>query len=187
MTRLRAATVAAVALVAAVVVAGPAPSLAAPGSARALTFSGQCQFTGTSSFSSAVTLTPAPRRNNVAATGTCTGTLSGADGRTTSLTNAAVQYQASEFGTAESCEADPNATGRGELLFQEGTLGFTVNENRISGQAILTYRGRNGGSASGVAAVNSSNPVALLEQCATSGITSAPVQIVFQTTPSISG
>lgn len=179
-------TAATVALLAAGVAVGPAPSLAA-GSSRALTFSGQCQFTGTSSFSSAVTLTPSPRRNDVAATGTCTGTLTGPDGRTTSLSDAAVQYQASEFGTAESCEADPNATGRGELIFHEGALAFSVDENRLSGQASLAYRGRSGGSASGVAAVNSSNPAALLEQCATSGITSAPVQIVFQTTPSISG
>jgi hypothetical protein len=64
---------------------------------------------------------------------------------------------------------------------------FGVVENRVGGQAALAYNGRGGGSATGVAYVSSSDPAGLLEQCATSGITSAPVQIVFQTTPSISG
>ena len=48
-----------------------ASSLAAP----PLTFSGQCQFAGTSSFGSTVTLVPSPTHNRVSATGTCSGSL----------------------------------------------------------------------------------------------------------------
>lgn len=152
-----------------------------------LTFDGQCQFTGTSAFSSPVTLVPSPIRNNVTASGTCSGTLAGPKGAPTTLSNAPVQYQATEFSTRESCEADPNASGKGTLLFQEGSLRFTVVENRVGGQAELAYTGNNGGSASGVAYVNSSDPAGILEQCSSGGISSSPVSIVFQTTPAISG
>lgn len=155
--------------------------------ASPLTFDGQCQFTGTSVFSSSVTLVPSPIRNSVTASGTCSGTLSGTQGTTTTLSNAPVQYQATEFSTRESCEADPNASGKGALVFQEGSLRFTVVENRVGGQADLAYTGDNGGSASGVAYVNSSDPAGILEQCASGGISSSPVSIVFQTTPAISG
>ncbi len=157
------------------------------GQARSLTFAGQCQFAGTSSFSSAVTATPSRVRNDVAASGTCSGTLSTRNGRTTQLSDTAVEYRASEVGPAESCAGDPDATGRGELVFAAGALRFTVVENRVSGQAAVTYTGRTGGSAAGVAYVSSSDPAGLVEQCATVGISSAPVQIVFQSTPSISG
>jgi len=154
---------------------------------QAVTFSGQCQFTGTSSFGSPVTLVPSTVRNNVAASGTCSGTLIARNGSAAQLSNTAVQYRASELGTAESCAGDPDAVGSGALVFDQGTLRFNVTENRVGGQAALVYTGRKGGSATGVAYVSSSDPAGLLEQCATTGITSAPVQIVFQTTPSISG
>ena len=126
-------------------------------------------------------------RNDVTASGTCSGTLTGRNGQTSQLSNAPVQYRASEVGPAESCAGDPNATGRGELVFSAGALRFSVVENRVSGQAALSYTGRTGGSAAGVAYVSSSDPAGLVEQCATTGITSAPVQIVFQSTPRISG
>ncbi len=164
-----------------------APSVAAGTRRPALTFAGQCQFAGVSSFSSPVTLVPSPVRNVVVATGSCTGSLTTRSGTTTQLSSAPVGYRASEFGTAESCAGDPDAAGTGELGFQQGALRFTVVENRVSGQAAVTYTGRAGGSAGAVAYVNSPDPAGLLAQCATVGITSAPVQIVFQTTPGISG
>jgi hypothetical protein len=164
-----------------------ATSFAAGSGAKGTTFAGQCQFTGTSTFSSTVTLVPSPARDDVTASGSCSGTLTTRSGRTTQLSNEPVQYRASEFGRAESCNSNPNAAGDGKLVFQQGTVRFTVVENRVGGQAALAYNGRDGGSATGVASVNSPDPAGLLAQCATSGITSAPVQIVFQSTPSISG
>lgn len=98
-----------------------------------------------------------------------------------------MQYRAVESGNYESCAGDPGATGVGELLFPDGRLRFTVLENRVVEQAALSYTGRAGGTAAGVAYVNSSDPAGLMEQCATTGLTSSPVDIVFQTTPSISG
>ena len=184
MRRFIASVFMAAATVAAGAVCFAAPALA---DSQGVTFSGQCQFAGTSSFSSAVTVVPSTVRNNVSATGTCSGTLTTRDGRIAQLSNASVRYRASELGTAESCAGDPDAVGSGALIFQQGRLGFNVTENRVSGQAAVAYTGRKGGSATGVAYVNSPDPAGLLEQCATSGITSAPVQIVFQTTPSISG
>ncbi len=151
------------------------------------TFAGQCQFTGTSTFSSPVTAVPSPVRNQVTASGTCSGSLTTAGGRTTQLSNAPVGYQASEAGSNESCESDLGAAGTGELLFQSATIRFNVAENRVGGDAALKYTGRRGGSAAGVAFVTASNPAALLQQCTGSGLSSSPVEIVLQTTPSLSG
>ena len=185
----RLTTVAARALALAVAVGAgfAAPSLADAAASPGPTFAGQCQFAGTSSFSSPVTTTPSPVRNRVTATGTCSGTITASDGRTTELNNAAAEYRATEFGAHESCLSDLDAVGRGALVLEQGTIRFSVVENRISGQAALSYTGVRGGSAVGVAYVNSSDPAGLLEQCATSGLTSSPVDIFFQTTPAISG
>jgi hypothetical protein len=187
MLRLKAAAATTVGALAVLTANFAAPSSAATKARRAVTFMGQCQFTGTSTFGSPVTATPSPVRNDVRASGTCSGSITMLGGRTTALNNSPVQYRAVEFGPSESCTADPDATGRGRLIFQQGSLRFDVVESRVSGQAALGYRGQEGGSAGGVAYVNSPDPAGLLEQCATTGLTSAPVQIVFQTTPTVSG
>jgi hypothetical protein len=163
------------------------PSLADSRGSHPVTFTGQCQFAGTSSFSTPVTAIPAPVRNRVVASGPCSGSLTDSDGRATQLNNATVRYRAVESGSAESCAGDPDAVGTGELVFPHAKLRFSVVENRVGGQAALAYTGRTGGSATGVAYVTSSDPSALLEQCAETGMSSAPVAIVYQTTPSISG
>lgn len=164
-----------------------APSLAAQGKSSALTFAGQCQLSGTVNFSQPVTISPSRVRNRATAAGTCSGSLTDASGQTTQLSNSPVQYAATEVGSQESCELNPNAQGSGELIFQAGPLRFSVLENRVSGTAILSLTGRLGGSASAIANVNSPDPVGLLEQCAMGGITSAPVNLVIQSTPTISG
>lgn len=185
MSRLSAAATA-LAATAATVAFFAVPTLAHGAVPRSLTFDGQCQFAGTSSFSSPVTLSPSPVRNEVAAAGTCSGSLTEPGGRTTQLSNSLVRYRATESGANESCELNPNASGTGELIFGAGRLSFGVTENRVSGQAALSYTGRSGGSAQGVAYVTS-DPTGLLEQCAGGGISSAAVEIVFETTPAVSG
>jgi hypothetical protein len=185
MNRLAAAATA-LAATAAVVVFFAVPTLASATVSHGLTFDGQCQFAGTSSFSSPVTLSPSPARDDVAAAGTCSGTLTEPGGRTTTLSNSPVQYRATESGANESCELNPNAAGTGELIFGAGRLRFRVTENRVSGQAALSYTGRSGGSAQGVANVTS-DPTDLLEQCAAAGLSSAAVDIVFETTTAITG
>jgi hypothetical protein len=162
------------------------PTLARATVSHSLTFEGQCQFSGTSSFSSPVTLSPSPVRDDVTAVGTCSGSLTEPGGRTSQLSNAPVEYRATEFGTNDSCELNPNASGVGELMFRAGRLSFQVTENRVSGQAALSYTGRTSGSGQGVAYVTS-NPAGLLEQCAAGGISSAAVDIVFEASPTITG
>jgi hypothetical protein len=186
MSRLVAAGAAALAPTVAAVVLFAAPALAERTESPSLTFDGQCQFAGTASFSSPVTFVPSPVRNDVVANGTCSGSLTEPGRPTVQLSNSPVRYRATESGKQESCELNPNASGSGELVFGQGSLRFRVLENRVSGQAALAYTGRGGGSAKGVAYVNS-DPAGLLEQCAAGGISSASVDIVFQTTPTISG
>jgi hypothetical protein len=186
MTRL--ATAIATALVPAVAVVSfvAVPALARGSDSALLTFDGQCQFAGTSSFSSPVTLAPSRVRDEVAAAGTCSGSLTRPGGRTTQLSSSPVRYRATESGASESCQLNPNASGSGELIFEAGRLSFSVTENRVSGQAALSYSGRSSGSAQGVAYVTS-DPTTLLEQCAAGGISSAAVSIVFATTTAITG
>jgi hypothetical protein len=161
-----------------------APSPAAP---PPLTFDGQCQLSGTVSFSPRMTTTPGIVRNYPSATGTCSGSLRGRDGKTVQLSNAAVRYRALEVGTQESCGSNLNASGSGVLLFNAGPVRFRIVENRVSGTAALSFTGAHGGSATAVANVNTPNPPGLLEQCAMGGVASVPVQLVIRTTPSISG
>lgn len=159
------------------------PGQASPGQ---LTFDGHCTLSGTVSFSPRMTLTPGVVDNRPSASGTCSGTLSSGSVQTT-LTNAPVQYRAQEVGSHESCESNLDAPGTGELIFQQGTLRFQIVENRVSGTADLLFTGDGGGSATGVANVNSSNPSGILEQCAMGGVKSVPVGLTIQTTPSITG
>ena len=186
MSRLVAAVGAALATTVAAVALLAAPSFAKRTDPPSLTFDGQCQFAGRASFSSPVTFVPSPVRNDVVADGTCSGSLTEPGRPTVQLSNSPVQYRATESGKQESCELNPNASGSGELVFGQGPLRFRVLENRVSGQAVLAYTGRSGGSAKGVAYVTS-DPAGLLEQCAAGGISSTSVDIVFQTAPAISG
>jgi hypothetical protein len=164
-----------------------APSLAAASHPHSLTFAGQCQLTGNVGFSPKMTTTPSVVRNYPSAAGTCSGSLTKANGQTTALSNAPVRYRAFELGTQESCASNLDASGTGELIFAAGPLRFQIIENRVSGTAALSFTGDAGGSAGAVANVNSSSPQGILEQCAMGGVASVPVQLVIATTPSISG
>lgn len=163
------------------------PAVAGQAHPRAISFDGTCQLSGTVAFSPRVTTSPARIRNRPSLTGTCSGTLTKRGGNTVNLSNAPVRYRATELGTRESCEANPDSRGRGELIFRAGALRFRVLENRVSGTAALSFTGVRGGSATGVANVNSPNPAGILEQCEMGGLASSPVDVVIQTTPTIRG
>jgi hypothetical protein len=172
-------------ITAAVALAGS--SVAAQRSQRPLTFDGHCQLTGSVRFKPRMTSNPRVVRNYPRARGTCSGSLTEHNGKTVTLSNAPVRYRAEETGSQESCASNQNAPGKGQLIFKAGRLHFAIVENRVSGTAHLSLTGARGGSATAVANVNSSNPQRILEKCANGGVSSVPVSLTIQTTPSISG
>jgi hypothetical protein len=159
---------------------------AAPGH-DANTFGGGCKLSGTSVFDPPLTNTQQAGTQQVQATGTCSGTFTGPDGRAHQLNNAPVSWQTTEDTSGASCTAGA-LSGSGKLTFQYGTIRFTISETTVGPLATFTLKGARGGSAVGQANISpSADPVALTEACAGTGIAEAPVDIQASTTPSISG
>jgi hypothetical protein len=154
---------------------------------KSSTFAGSCQLSGTVRFIPPLTNAPQPARDIAVARGTCSGTLT-TPRHTSTLNNSPTRYYATDFSQTASCNASPGATGQGKLKFPGGTIGFQLSETRASGAAELSLTGNHGGSAQGTATISSSaNPVQIVQECAGTGLPSAPVDISIQTTPAISG
>jgi hypothetical protein len=154
---------------------------------HANTFSGHCALSGTISFVPPMTNTPHDLTQYARATGTCTGTFTGHNGRTHDLNNAPVSYRATEFAPNASCQAATDS-GSGRLVFPYGAIRFTVTETRVEAGVAVMLKGARGGSAAGQANVSpSANPEQIIAECAGSGVPSAPFEAQAMTTPSISG
>lgn len=151
------------------------------------TFSGSCKLSGTAAFDPPLTNTQQPGAQQVQATGTCSGTFTGRDGRPRPLNKAPVDWQTTEYTPGASCTLG-SLSGAGKVTFQYGTIRFTISENTVGPIAAFTLKGTQGGSAAGQANISpTADPVALTQACAGAGFTEAPVDIQATTTPSISG
>jgi hypothetical protein len=151
------------------------------------TFSGSCKLSGTAAFDPPLTNTQQAGTQQVQATGTCSGTFTGGNGRAHHLNNAPVSWQTTEYTPGASCSTG-TLSGSGKVTFQYGTISFTISETTVGPVAAFTLKGAEGGSAAGQANISpSADPVALTQACAGAGITEAPVDIQATTTPSISG
>jgi hypothetical protein len=167
--------------------AGQAGIGRAAASESANTFSGSCKASGPASFDPPLTNTPQPFTQRVRATGTCSGTFTGRDGRAHQLNDAPVSWQTTEYSPDASCSAE-TASGSGTITFQYGTIRFTISEADIGPFVAFTLRGAHGGSAAGEANISpSADPVAITQACAGAGLTEVPIDIQVATTPSISG
>jgi len=154
---------------------------------RGNTFSGSCKVSGTAVWDPAITNTAQASTQGVRATGTCSGTFTGRNGRAHQLNNAPVGWQTTEYTSDASCGAETDS-GSGKITFQYGTIRFTISETRVIAGAAFTLKGAEGGSAAGQANVSpSADPVAMTEACAGAGLREAPTDIQAITTPSISG
>jgi polyvinyl alcohol dehydrogenase (cytochrome) len=159
----------------------------ATGGGRASTFDGRCQFSGAVAFDPALSNSPHALEQSVRAPGACSGTLVDRDGRAHQLSNAPVTYLATEHADTASCAAG-TATGSGTLVFPYGQLRFAESETRATAAVVASFSGAKGGSARGVATPSDSeNPVTIAQQCATSGIKKADINIELSTTPTIAG
>jgi polyvinyl alcohol dehydrogenase (cytochrome) len=155
--------------------------------AQAETFAGDCQLTGSVTFRPALTTTPQPVDQSVRATGVCSGSFTGADGKTQQLNGAPATYIAAEHAAQASCGAGTDA-GSGMIMLPGGSISFTISEVHAGPAVAASAQGAGGGSAAGQANVSpSESPVAVLQACGGSGLAGAPIDIRLATTPSMSG
>ena len=160
-----------------VALATSATATAAAQRHRPLSFTGDCQGSGTVAFKPPLTNTARPTTQHARGLATCSGTLVDGRGRSHQLTNARVLYTAIEQGTVSCGEGIDS--GAGALHFKWGALRFSVTERRAAALATLTYTGANGGSATGVAHPTG-DPVATVEACGGSGLKKSPVDLTLK-------
>jgi len=151
---------------------------------RTISFTGDCQGSGTVGFTPPLTNTARPILQRARGTLICSGELVDGRGRSHGLTNARVVYTSREQGDSVSCGLGLDS-GPGALHFKWGRLHFNVTERRAAAAATLTYTGAKGGSATGVAHPNGDAATAV-QQCAGSGIERAGVDLTLHA-ESISG
>src|SRR3954454_2686948 len=159
----------------------PTAALAAP------SFDGSCQFSGTVDFSPGLTNTPQAVTDVAHATGTCSGTLD-RGGRQVAVSNAPVQYVASDHGDNVTC-GEEIAVGSGYLQFAPGNrINFKLYEKRAAAAATLIVKGTDAGQGAGEAHLSrDTDPVAALTACGANGLERAPVDIHLTTSSPISG
>jgi hypothetical protein len=139
-----------------------------PATAHASTFDGNCDFSGTVTFSPPMTTTPQPVAQSADATGTCNG--------------APARYVAHSSGDAVSC-ALGIASGSGRLILRSGVIRFTMTEYRGGATPLIELRGRNGGEAwMAVTPSQSSDPVAAVQACNGAGLDHFDLDAHLQTT-----
>jgi hypothetical protein len=159
----------------------------APAAAKSTSsFAGDCQLSGVVRFDPPMTNTPQQGRVDGRATGSCTGTLTGPSGHARSVSGETVDAVVQSDGL-ESCEAG-QAAGKGYLDFSGRRLHFTYTEVRVGPAFTFSANGARGGSGVLVGNVSSSaDPAAIAQACGSTGLTQAPVDVRFTTTPAISG
>ena len=150
-------------------------------------FDGSCEFSGTVTFTPALTSSPQPIVQHANAPGTCTGTFVDHAGSTHSLDKAPVTYSAESASDSGSC-AFGMASGTGTLAFEAGDLAFAMNEYRAAANPLIYLSGKAGGEAwMPVTPSQSSDPVAAVEACNGGGLEHSDFDAHLQTNGPISG
>jgi hypothetical protein len=155
------------------------------GADEAVTFAGSCQLAGVVSFEPPLTTVPQEVRAAARAEGTCSGTLTDADGGSRELDGAFTRYRARAVGQ-ESCGA-ATAEGAGSLKLGGERIGFALTETRVGQPGILTLEGDAGGSATATASASGDeDPIAIAQKCAADGLDRVRIDISLAS-PGISG
>ena len=153
---------------------------------HAETFQGTCQFSGVLHQEPPLTNLPQPGTATARAAGTCSGTLTRANGRVRELDGAPSRYIARAQGDV-SCGGG-TAEGRGYIRVGGAKLRFLFSELRGPGAAAVRLEGRAGGSAAGEARVSvDAGPLEIAPKCSGQGLDSVPIDIDIATTPALSG
>jgi hypothetical protein len=153
---------------------------------RAETFQGTCQFSGVLRQQPPLTNLPQPGTATARAAGTCSGTLTRANGRVRELDASPSRYVARAQGDI-SCGGG-TAEGSGYIRVGGAKLRFLFSEVRGPGAAAVRLEGRDGGSAAGEARVSDdADPLEIAQKCAGQGLDSVPIDIDIATSPALSG
>jgi len=133
-----------------------------------------------------ITNLPQPGAATARAVGTCSGTLTGKNGRVRELDASPARYVARAAGEI-SCGGG-TAAGRGFIRVAGKKLRFLFSEVRGPGAAAVRLEGRAGGSAAGEARVSDDeDPLEIAQKCSGPGLGSVRIDIDIATTPAISG
>jgi hypothetical protein len=159
-------------------------ALLAAATAHATTFSGTCQLSGTVMYSPAITIVPHTGLDVAWGTGTCSGALITNRRHRRILSSAPVTIRERHHGLIW-CMGGAS-TGTGVLDFTYSRIDFQLAEQRGPGIAVLELTGARGGRALGTAAVDPRSAESAAQQCAGSGLTTAPISWTIAS-PSISG
>jgi hypothetical protein len=150
------------------------------------TFVGTCQFAGTLRQDPPLTIADRPGEASATARGTCTGTLTDADGDIRQLDAERASYFASARGTM-SCGGG-SAAGSGYLQIRGERLRFRFSETRGPGFGVIRLEGADGGSAAGEArASEDEDPGEIALKCMGEGLRRVGIRIDIATTPALSG
>lgn len=150
------------------------------------TFEGTCRFSGLLRQQPPVTNLPQPGTATARAVGTCSGTLTRANGRVRELDASPSRYVARAQGDI-SCGGG-TADGHGYIRVGGAKVRFLFSEVRGPGAAAIRLEGRGGGSAAGEARVRAGeDPVAIAQKCGGQGLDVVRIDIDIATTPALSG
>lgn len=145
---------------------GVSPAAASPPDE---TFRGHCELTLTVVHDPPLTTSLAAGTAEARGSGSCTGELTRADGRTVFLDGARVNVRASSTGEL-SCGGGL-ADGSGVMSFAAARIGFGMREVRGPGTATLYYTGTSGGSGLGEASLSPDrDPAGPVDACTGDGL-----------------
>jgi hypothetical protein len=142
------------------------------------TFAGSCSAQGTVTFRPPATDTPQPLSYGYAGDGTCTGTL---DGQSISAMPVHVAHAGKSYGGCTQAQTTAPATGL--LSFANGvSLGYTVDFTTALTQVNATvYGDRSGWAPAQATFATSRTSPTITVQCATGGVTTAPMDFTMTT------
>jgi hypothetical protein len=153
---------------------------------RADSFEGTCQFSGILRQQPPVTSLPHPGTATARAIGTCSGTLTRANGQKRDLDASPSRYLARAQGDI-SCGGG-TAEGHGYIRVGGAKVRFLFSEVRGPGAAAVRLEGRGGGSTAGEARVSADeDPVEIAQKCSGQGLDVVRIDIDIATTPALSG
>jgi hypothetical protein len=174
-------------LIALALVLGMAAAGAAAASSGYDTFEGSCEIPATVVFDPPLTGSTQQVHAEADGRGPCTGTWTTAAGRTYTLDGATVMYHAEADGQ-QSCAGSEGTTGPGFFRYRDRKIKFTFFESRVGALTPIRLEGRRGGVFEGRADPSEdTDPVEVLQKCASTGLDEASVVIRGSTSPSISG